>query len=25
LIMGMVMFLPNGIVSLLQRRGIDVP
>jgi branched-chain amino acid transport system permease protein len=25
LIMGMVMFLPNGIVSLLQRRGIYVP
>ncbi len=25
LIMGLVMFLPNGIVSLLQRWGIDVP
>lgn len=25
LIMGLVMFLPNGLVSLLQRWGIDVP
>jgi branched-chain amino acid transport system permease protein len=25
LIMGLVLFLPNGLVSLLQRRGIDVP
>jgi len=25
LIMGLVMFLPNGLASLLQRRGIDVP
>jgi branched-chain amino acid transport system permease protein len=25
LIMGLVLFLPNGLVSLLRRRGIDVP
>ena len=25
LIMGLVLFLPNGLISLLQRRGIDVP
>jgi branched-chain amino acid transport system permease protein len=25
LIMGLVLFLPNGLASLLQRRGIDVP
>ena len=25
LIMGLVLFLPNGLFSLLQRRGIDVP
>ena len=25
LIMGLVLFLPNGLMSLLQRRGIDVP
>ena len=25
LIMGLVMFLPNGLASLLQRWGIDVP
>ena len=25
LLMGLVMFLPNGLASLLQRRGIDVP
>ena len=25
LIMGLVLFLPNGLVSLLQRLGIDVP
>jgi hypothetical protein len=25
LIMGLVLFLPNGLVSLLRRWGIDVP
>ena len=25
LIMGLVLFLPNGLVSLFRRRGIDVP
>jgi branched-chain amino acid transport system permease protein len=25
LIMALVLFLPNGLTSLLQRRGIDVP
>ena len=25
LIMGLVLFLPNGLASLLRRRGIDVP
>ncbi len=25
LIMGLVLFLPNGLVSLLRRRGVDVP